>query len=210
MTLEDYFRQRIFTPLRMSDTSYFVPADKQARLVTVNRRAADGSIAKDAVQPPVAGFTPIGGGGLSSTASDYIRFTRMLLNGGELEGARIRPHRTQEALPRGLRDEHLLLGGAVEVRRRLVQDDELRVLQKNARQRELDFWYRGAVDQVKKYIDVELVGLKQDSAIPYRTADPKAELYARLKQRLAPVLNNAYSLDGEPDIRCGRGPGQAG
>jgi len=88
-TLEDYFRQRIFTPLRMSDTSYFVPADKQARLVTVNRRAADGSIAKDAVQPPVAGFMPIGGGGLSSTASDYIRFTRMLLNGGELDGARI-------------------------------------------------------------------------------------------------------------------------
>jgi methyl acetate hydrolase len=87
--LEDYFRQRIFTPLGMTDTSYFVPADKQSRLVTVGRRQADGTFVKESVQPPTAGFTPIGGGGLSSTAADYIRFTRALLNGGELDGARI-------------------------------------------------------------------------------------------------------------------------
>jgi methyl acetate hydrolase len=37
----------------------------------------------------MAGFTPIGGGGLASTAADYVRFIRMLLNGGELEGARV-------------------------------------------------------------------------------------------------------------------------
>ena len=87
--LEDYFRQKIFTPLGMNDTSYFVPPEKQARLVTINRRLADGGLAKEPTQPPVSGFTPIGGGGLSSTASDYIRFTRALLNGGELDGARI-------------------------------------------------------------------------------------------------------------------------
>ena len=67
---EDYFRQRIFTPLGMPDTFYHVPKDKEARLVTVNRRQADGTMAKDSVQPPTSGFTPIGGGGLSSTASD--------------------------------------------------------------------------------------------------------------------------------------------
>jgi len=89
LPLEDYFRQRIFTPLAMPDTFYFVPKDKEARLVTVNRRVADGSLVKDSVQPPTSGFTPIGGGGLSSTASDYIRFTRALLNGGELDGARV-------------------------------------------------------------------------------------------------------------------------
>src|SRR5579871_1490703 len=50
LTLEDYFRQRIFTPLGMSDTFYFVPKDKEARLVTVNRRLADGSIVKESVQ----------------------------------------------------------------------------------------------------------------------------------------------------------------
>jgi CubicO group peptidase (beta-lactamase class C family) len=73
----------------MPDTSYFVPKAKEARLVTVNRRRADGLWAADSVQPPTSGFTPIGGGGLSSTASDYIRFTRALLNGGELDGARV-------------------------------------------------------------------------------------------------------------------------
>ena len=87
--LEDYFRQQIFTPLGMADTFYNVPTDKEARLVTVHRRRADGTLAKDVVQPPTSGFTPIGGGGLSSTASDYVRFTRMLLNGGELDGGRI-------------------------------------------------------------------------------------------------------------------------
>jgi methyl acetate hydrolase len=87
--LEDYFRQRIFTPLAMSDTFYHVPADKRSRLVTVGRRQADGTFAREAAQPPTAGFTPIGGGGLSSTANDYIRFTRALLNGGELDGGRI-------------------------------------------------------------------------------------------------------------------------
>ncbi len=89
LPLENYFRQRIFTPLGMPDTFYSVPKDKEARLVTVNRRLGDGSIVKDGVQPATSGFTPIGGGGLSSTAGDYIRFTRALLNGGELDGVRI-------------------------------------------------------------------------------------------------------------------------
>jgi methyl acetate hydrolase len=88
-TLEDYFQEHILVPLGMKDTSYFVPRDKEARLVTVNRRLADGSMVTDAVQPPTRGFTPIGGGGLTSTAADYLRFTRALLNGGELDGARV-------------------------------------------------------------------------------------------------------------------------
>jgi methyl acetate hydrolase len=89
LSLEDYFRQHIFMPLGMPDTFYFVPKDKEVRLVTVNRRLSDGSLVKESQQPPTSGFTPIGGGGLSSTASDYIRFTRALLNGGELDGARV-------------------------------------------------------------------------------------------------------------------------
>jgi methyl acetate hydrolase len=87
--LEDYFRDHIFVPLGMKDTSYFLSKEKEPRLVTVNLRGADGTIVKDANQPPTSGFTPIGGGGLISTASDYLRFTRALLNGGELDGARI-------------------------------------------------------------------------------------------------------------------------
>ena len=89
MSLEEYFRRNIFDPLQMPDTSYIVPAEKQARVVTVSRRQADGTLVKDSVQPPLTGFTPIGGGGLCSTAGDYSRFIRMLLNGGELAGARV-------------------------------------------------------------------------------------------------------------------------
>lgn len=90
--LEDYFRERIFTPLGMSDTFYNVPDSKQARLVTVHRRPdgrADAPLAEQPNQPSRPTTTFNGGGGLSSTAGDYIRFERMILNGGALDGARI-------------------------------------------------------------------------------------------------------------------------
>jgi CubicO group peptidase (beta-lactamase class C family) len=87
--LEQYFRERILDPLAMKDTFYNVPAGKQPRLVTVYRRESDGSLVVDPNQPPVAIARPIGGGGLSSTANDYIRFLRMILNGGTLDGVRI-------------------------------------------------------------------------------------------------------------------------
>jgi len=90
--LEDYFRAHIFAPLRMDDTSYNVPEAKGPRLVAQQQRSGarmDGAIK---LQQPQFGLTiaaPIGGGGLASTASDYGRFTRMWLNGGELDGARV-------------------------------------------------------------------------------------------------------------------------
>jgi methyl acetate hydrolase len=90
--LEDYFRQHIFAPLKMSDTSYNVPQDKAARLVAQQQRAGDRMDGAVVLQSPQLGLTipaPIGGGGLASTASDYGRFVRALLNGGELDGARV-------------------------------------------------------------------------------------------------------------------------
>jgi methyl acetate hydrolase len=87
--LEDYFHRHIFTPLHMPDTFYNVPADKQARLAAVHHREPDGSIVKEVNQPPPTIAMPIGGGGLASTADDYSRFLRMLLNGGTLDGTRI-------------------------------------------------------------------------------------------------------------------------
>jgi methyl acetate hydrolase len=89
MRLEDYFRERIFVPLRMTDTSYNVPKNKHDRVVTLHRRQNDGMFAPDAVQPPLLVARPIGGGGLVSTAADYIRFLQMLLNGGSLDGVRV-------------------------------------------------------------------------------------------------------------------------
>jgi len=90
--LEEYFRDHIFTPLGMSDTFYNVPESKQARLVTVHRRQdgrADAPLAEQPNQPQRPATTFNGGGGLSSTAGDYIRFEQMILNKGTLGGARI-------------------------------------------------------------------------------------------------------------------------
>src|SRR3954453_19322412 len=101
--LEDYFRQHIFAPLKMDDTSYNVPEAKGPRLVAQQQRAGERMDGPIVLQNPQLGLTiaapigggglvpaaPIGGGGLASTADDYGRFVRMLLNGGALEGARV-------------------------------------------------------------------------------------------------------------------------
>jgi CubicO group peptidase (beta-lactamase class C family) len=90
--LEDYFREHIFAPLKMDDTSYNVPEAKGPRLVAQQQRGGermDGAIELQKQQPPLTIASPIGGGGLASTADDYGRFVRMLLNGGALDGARV-------------------------------------------------------------------------------------------------------------------------
>jgi len=90
--LEEYFRENIFIPLKMNDTSYNVPEAKGPRLVAQQQRSGermDGDIVLQQPQPGLAIASPVGGGGLASTADDYGRFMRMWLNGGELEGARV-------------------------------------------------------------------------------------------------------------------------
>jgi methyl acetate hydrolase len=90
--LEDYFRQHIFAPLGMNDTFYNVPQAKAERLVAGQQRDGDrmdGPIVKQSEQPGLTVAQPVGGGGLASTASDYGRFVRMLLNRGELDGTRV-------------------------------------------------------------------------------------------------------------------------
>jgi CubicO group peptidase (beta-lactamase class C family) len=90
--LEDYFRQYIFAPLKMDDTSYNVPEAKGPRLVAQQQRAGERMDGAIELQKPQLGLTiasPIGGGGLASTADDYGRFVRMLLNGGTLDGVRV-------------------------------------------------------------------------------------------------------------------------
>jgi methyl acetate hydrolase len=90
--LEDYFREHIFGPLKMNDTSYNVPESKGPRMVAQQQRAGarmDGAVELQKPQPGLTVAAPIGGGGLASTADDYGRFVRMLLNGGALDGARV-------------------------------------------------------------------------------------------------------------------------
>jgi methyl acetate hydrolase len=88
-TLEDYFRQHIFQPLGMTDTFFNVPAEKQARVVAVHQRQDDGNFLESAPQPFKSVQFFSGGGGLYSTAGDYLKFARMLLGGGKLGNTRI-------------------------------------------------------------------------------------------------------------------------
>ncbi len=92
-TLEDFMRLRIFEPLGMGDTAFYVPPEKRGRLATLYRKsrwrglvATDTILGRDDETPPALA---LGGGGLFSTAADYARFAQMLLNRGELGGARI-------------------------------------------------------------------------------------------------------------------------
>jgi len=99
-TLEDYFRQHIFQPLGMTDTFFDVPPEKQARVVALHQRQEDGSF----LEPPPQPFKPMrffsGGGGLYSTASDYLKFERMLLGGGKLGNKRILQSETVDQMSR--------------------------------------------------------------------------------------------------------------
>jgi CubicO group peptidase (beta-lactamase class C family) len=100
--LEEFLRHRIFGPLGMVDTDFFVPAAKASRLASCYVLAPDGrmklqddSQASRFLQPPA--FIS-GGGGLVSTAADYLRFCRMLLNGGVLDGIRLLSPKTIELM----------------------------------------------------------------------------------------------------------------
>lgn len=90
-TLEAFDQEHIFRPLGMIDTSYAVPADKLPRLIKTYTHA-DGTFKEQQPGRPIP-TTPTppfrGDGGLYSTASDYGKFMRMLLNGGRLGSVRI-------------------------------------------------------------------------------------------------------------------------
>jgi CubicO group peptidase (beta-lactamase class C family) len=94
-SLPDFMRQRIFGPLGMKDTGFFVPKEKRNRFATLYAGDQKGELIADkpgeglptdyATEPSM----PSGGGGMVSTAEDYLRFAQMLLNDGELDGVRI-------------------------------------------------------------------------------------------------------------------------
>lgn len=93
MSLGDYFKQNIFDPLGMNDTHFFLPAEKASRLVPVYMHTKEGvRMNKEPgfdypLNEPVDHFA--GGGGLSSTVGDYLKFVQALVNGGFLNGQRI-------------------------------------------------------------------------------------------------------------------------
>ena len=105
-SLGDFMRTRIFEPLKMKDTGFHVPEAQAGRLSSlyvgdprtgriVEATTLFGGPAQDYTKPPAM---ESGGGGLVSTASDYARFAQMLVNGGELDGARILAPSTVELM----------------------------------------------------------------------------------------------------------------
>jgi len=100
MPLDKYLQQKIFEPLGMKDTYFFLPKEKQSRLVELYTQgnnkiriqdsliSLNGTFSRDFPKTPNGTYFS-GGAGLASTAYDYALFGQMLLNGGELNGKRI-------------------------------------------------------------------------------------------------------------------------
>lgn len=100
--LDEYFRTQIFEPLGMIDTGFTVPPDKIDRFAANYTRGRDkkprleDDPATSVYAQPTTFFS--GGGGLVSTAADYLQFCRMLLNQGELNGQRLLGRKTIELM----------------------------------------------------------------------------------------------------------------
>jgi CubicO group peptidase (beta-lactamase class C family) len=103
-TLDVFFAESLFEPLDMKDTAFYVTADKHGRFAECYSPNSDGDLkvteglgAGGFLKPPT--FLS-GGGGLVSTARDYMRFCQMLLNKGHLDGVRILEAGTIEDMTR--------------------------------------------------------------------------------------------------------------
>ena len=97
-TLDEFFRTRIFAPLKMSDTAFFTPEKDHSRLASLyglnpaDKKAVHLEAASKAAYAPPRAL--LGGGGLVSTTHDYLRFAEMFRRGGELDGVRLLSPRT--------------------------------------------------------------------------------------------------------------------
>ena len=104
MSFDEFLQSRIFAPLAMSDTHFYLPENKLDRFAGLYRPDVSAGLllveapTEDSrfVRRPHSYFS--GAGGLLSTARDYFRFQQMMLNGGELDGVRILGRKTVELM----------------------------------------------------------------------------------------------------------------
>jgi len=107
LTLDEFLRAKIFEPLGMHDSHFYLPQSKIDRLAVVYSATEEGGLERAPdpggmvgqgayVEGPRKSFS--GGAGLLSTANDYARFLQMLLNGGELNGERILSRKTVQLM----------------------------------------------------------------------------------------------------------------
>jgi methyl acetate hydrolase len=87
--LDRYFQENLFGPLGMKDTSFSISPSQRARLASVHQRGGDGALAPiEFGLPPEPEFL-MGGGGLYSTAADYLAFAQMIMQGGSGKGGQV-------------------------------------------------------------------------------------------------------------------------
>jgi len=117
LPFDRYLQRHVFGPLRMKDTGHVLRARDRARMAALYRRSDDGVMTRlpdeQALRPYREDSIRQGGWGLLSTLDDYMRFARMLLEGGGLDGVRLlRPETVRlmasDALPAGLQDRSWL------------------------------------------------------------------------------------------------------
>ncbi|CAN5486412.1 serine hydrolase domain-containing protein [soil metagenome] len=112
MPLDVFMRQRIFQPLNMPDTDFFIPKENINRFPFAYSRGESGKI--EVVDPTANEWLTVkpryfsGGGGLVSTAEDYMKFAIMLINGGEFDGVRLLSPKTVELMTTNHLAPHLL------------------------------------------------------------------------------------------------------
>jgi len=89
MSVDDYMQENVLRPLGMRSTGYRLTPAISERLSSVHQRFPDGHLEVAPWDPPQRPEDFLAGGGLYSTAGDYVRFIRTILNGGALDGVRI-------------------------------------------------------------------------------------------------------------------------
>ena len=127
MPFDRFAKQRIFDPLGMKDT-FFYPATGNPRIATLYQ-SVDGQLRKQPEGAHVNGAYFSGGGGLFSTAEDYLQFALMLMNGGQHEGKRLLSTRTVELMASAFAPDTLpgrSAGEAWGLSMRVVTDSALR------------------------------------------------------------------------------------
>jgi len=87
--LSEFLDERLFKPLKMKDSAFWVPAEKKARLAESLEKDRFAGRAFPLIDVSAQPRNDSGGAGAVSTAADYLRFCQMLMNGGELDGARV-------------------------------------------------------------------------------------------------------------------------